>query len=87
MAHQLHVLQTLMLNVLEDRVNKEIDASDADALEKVRELRRIAFDSDCNETHLKDVTPRKPNSKDFRKLGFQNDTMPLQDFSNFIILI
>lgn len=61
-----------MLNVLEDRVNKEIDASDADALEKVRELRRIAFDSDCNETHLKDVTPRKPNSKDFRKLGFQN---------------
>lgn len=82
MAHQLHVLQTLMLNVLEDRINKPVDPNDADAQEKIRELCRIAFDSDCSEVHVKDVTTRKANheTKYYRKLGFKNETTPLQDF-------
>ena len=82
MAHQLHVLQTLMLNVLEGRVNKPVDPNDADAQEKIRELCRIAFDSDCSDVHVKDVTTRKANVelKNHRKLGFKNETVPLQDF-------
>nr|CAG4646089.1 EOG090X02BW [Macrothrix elegans] len=85
MAHQLHVLQTLMLNVLEDKMNRPIDSSDHEALEKIRELRRIAFDYDCTDnagTPIKDVATRKQISpRDFRKLGFKNDTTPLNDFA------
>nr|CAG4638298.1 EOG090X02BW [Cyclestheria hislopi] len=80
MAHQLHVLQTLMLSLLENRMNKAIDPSDQDAQDKIKELRRIAFDSDGTETHVKDVTTRKTQPKDFRKLGFTSDSSPLQDF-------
>lgn len=90
MAHQLHVLQTLMLNVMDDRMNRAIDPQDADAQEKVRELRRIAFDgNDGGAVDVaKDVTTRQHNNKisprDFRKLGFKNDTTPLNDFGNMI---
>lgn len=82
MAHQLHVLQTLMLNVLEERMRRAIETSDPDALEKVRELLRVAFDTDGTETS--GVTTRKQQSpRDFRKLGFKNDTTPLSDFGEF----
>ena len=90
MAHQLHVLQTLMLNVMDDKMNRAIDPQDADAQEKVRELRRIAFDgNDGGAVDVaKDVTTRQHNNKisprDFRKLGFKNDTTPLNDFGNMI---
>ena len=89
MAHQLHVLQTLMLNVLEGRVNKPVDPNDADTQEKIRELCRIAFDSDCSDVHVKDVTTRKANVefKNYRKLGFKNETIPLQDFGKKISII
>ena len=82
MAHQLHVLQTLMLNVLEDRVNKPVDPNDADAQEKIRELCRIAFDADLSDVQVRDVTTRKTNLevKNYRKLGFKNETTPLKDF-------
>ena len=83
MAHQLHVLQTLMLNILEDRMRRPIESCDPDALEKVRELRRVAFDNDGAETN--DVPTRKQQSpRDFRKLGFKNDTTPLNDFGEFL---
>ena len=89
MAHQLHVLQTLMLNVLEDKMNRPIDPGDADAQEKVRELRRIAFEGSDGgggggglDPGVRDVTPRHPKTspRDFRKLGFKDDTTPLNDF-------
>ena len=88
MAHQLHVLQTLMLNVLEDKMNKVIDPNDADAQEKIKELRRIAFDSvggGLDPASFKDVTARKASPKDFRKLGFRNDANPLLDFGQLTI--
>lgn len=93
MAHQLHVLQTLMLNVLEERMNRAIDPNDPDAHEKVRELRRIAFDGNDGggtvDPSVKDVTTRhhnKTSPRDFRKLGFKNDTSPLNDFSRHIAI-
>lgn len=82
-AHQLHVLQTLMLNVLEEPMNRPIESGDVEAQEKIRELRRIAFDNDGSDsiTPLKDVATRKQIiPRDFRKLGFKNDATPLNDF-------
>ena len=83
MAHQLHVLQTLMLNVLEDSMNRSIEPNDPEALEKIKELRRVAFDNDGSDavSPIKDVTTRKQVlPRDCRKLGFKNDAMPLNDF-------
>ena len=88
MAHQLHVLQTLMLNVLEDRMNRPVEPNDTDALEKVKELRRIAFDNDGSSSgdlqgnNRDHVTTRKAQTspRDYRKLGFKNDSTPLNDF-------
>lgn len=48
MAHQLYVLQTLQLSLLEQRMNTKMDLQDQDAHEKIKELRRIAFDMDNN---------------------------------------
>jgi engulfment/cell motility protein 1 len=82
-AHQLHVLQTLLLNVLEEPMNRPIESGDVEALEKIRELRRIAFDNDGSDsiTPVKDVVTRKQViPRDFRKLGFRNDATPLNDF-------
>nr|CAG4649148.1 EOG090X02BW [Scapholeberis mucronata]SVE93490.1 EOG090X02BW [Scapholeberis mucronata] len=84
-AHQLHVLQTLLLNVLEEPMNRPIDPGDTEALEKIKELRRIAFDNDGGEaiTPIKDVVTRKQMSpRDYRKLGFRDDTTPLNDFAH-----
>nr|SVE85367.1 EOG090X02BW [Daphnia pulicaria] len=83
-AHQLHVLQTLLLNVLEEPMNRPIESGDVEALEKIRELRRIAFDNDGSDsiTPVKDVVTRKQViPRDFRKLGFRNDATPLNDFA------
>ena len=85
-AHQLHVLQTLMLNVLEEPMNRPIESGDVDALEKIKELRRIAFDNDGSDsvTPIKDVATRKQViPRDFRKLGFKNDATPLNDFGKY----
>lgn len=46
MAHQLYVLQQLLLNQYEERMNTSMDPSDQDATDKIKELRRIAFESD-----------------------------------------
>nr|SVE70295.1 EOG090X02BW [Daphnia similis]SVE70919.1 EOG090X02BW [Daphnia similis]SVE71550.1 EOG090X02BW [Daphnia similis] len=83
-AHQLHVLQTLMLNVLEEAMNCPIEPGDMEAQEKIKELRRIAFDNDGSDslTPVKDVATRKQIiPRDFRKLGFKNDATPLNDFA------
>ncbi|XP_042209580.1 engulfment and cell motility protein 1-like isoform X2 [Homarus americanus] len=79
MAHQLYVLQQLLLNQYEERMSTSMDASDQDATDKIKELRRIAFETDgeCS----KDVTTRRPEyKKEYKKLGFRNDINPAQDF-------
>ncbi|ROT79467.1 putative engulfment and cell motility protein 1-like [Penaeus vannamei] len=67
MAHQLYVLQQLLLNQYEERMNTSMDPSDQDATDKIKELRRIAFE----EARVQ---------KEYKKLGFRNDINPAQDF-------
>lgn len=80
MAHQLYVLQTLTLNLLEQRMLCKMNAQDQDGHEKIKELRRIAFD-DMGE--VQDGTGRRQNtqySNYYKKLGFKSDINPAQDF-------
>lgn len=46
MAHQLYVLQQQLLSQYEERMNTSMDVNDQDATDKIKELRRIAFESD-----------------------------------------
>ena len=82
MAHQLYVLQTLQLALLEQRMNTKMDLQDQDAHEKIKELRRIAFDMDSNSTSG-DATARRQVgfAKDYKKLGFKCDINPALDFA------
>lgn len=79
MAHQLYVLQTLTLSLLEQRMVK-IDQQDSDALEKLKELRRIAFENEGINTSLDVSARRQMGYKDYKKLGFKNDMNPIVDF-------
>ncbi|XP_058791018.1 engulfment and cell motility protein 1 isoform X2 [Phymastichus coffea] len=81
MAHQLYVLQTLMLSLLEQRMMTKMDNQDQDAHDKIKELRRIAFDSEGASNS--DVTARKQGlfAKDYKKLGFKCDINPALDFT------
>ncbi|EAA15037.3 engulfment and cell motility protein 1 [Anopheles merus] len=83
MAHQLYVLQTLTLGLLEQRMKTAMDVQDQDAQEKIKELRRIAFEADGIEP-MPDVTARRQHgssySSHYKKLGFKCDINPAQDF-------
>ena len=46
LAHQLYVLEQLLLNHYEERMNTSMDVNDQDATEKIKELRKVAFESD-----------------------------------------
>lgn len=81
LAHQLYVLQTLTLGLLESRMRLRVDSQDQDAQEKIKELRRIAFDNDNGNS---DITTRRQFgsiSKDYKKLGFKCEIDPIKDFS------
>ncbi|XP_020298453.1 engulfment and cell motility protein 1 [Pseudomyrmex gracilis] len=81
MAHQLYVLQTLMLSLLEQRMMTKMDPQDQDAHDKIKELRKIAFDTEGATSG--DVTARKQGlfAKDYKKLGFKYDINPALDFT------
>ncbi|PNF37142.1 Engulfment and cell motility protein 1 [Cryptotermes secundus] len=83
MAHQLYVLQTLTLGLLEQRMNSKMDPQDQDAHDKIKELRRIAFDTDGTGVPG-DIAARKQLgvfAKDYKKLGFKYDINPALDFT------
>lgn len=83
MAHQLYVLQTLTLGLLEQRMNSKMDPQDQDAHDKIKELRRIAFDTDGTGVPG-DIMTRKQLgvfAKDYKKLGFKYDINPALDFT------
>ncbi|XP_046388664.1 engulfment and cell motility protein 1 [Ischnura elegans] len=82
MAHQLYVLQTLLFNLLEQRMNTKMDPQDQDAHDKIKELRKIAFDTDGDVSN-RDVNARRQGvfAKDYKKLGFKHDINPAQDFA------
>lgn len=73
MKQQLYILQSLLFNFLEDKMKTKVDINDQKAMEKVRELRKLAFEGQAG--HLKG----KP-ADDFKKLGFSNDDDPTSDF-------
>lgn len=82
MAHQFYVLETLTLGLLEQRMNTKMDPQDQDAHDKIKELRRIAFDSDGYGSG--DVMARRQLgvfAKDYKKLGFKYDINPALDFT------
>ncbi|XP_026294189.1 engulfment and cell motility protein 1 [Frankliniella occidentalis] len=81
MAHQLYVLQTHQLALLEQRMNTKMDLQDQDAHEKIKELRRIAFDMDNNSNSGDSTTRRQGFAKDYKKLGFKCDINPALDFA------
>ncbi|KAF5294596.1 hypothetical protein FQA39_LY13355 [Lamprigera yunnana] len=76
MAHQLYVLQTLSLGLLEQRMMTKMDPQDQDGHDKIKELRRIAFDGEVTSG------TRGPSgfTRDYKKLGFKNDINPALDF-------
>lgn len=96
MAHQLYVLQTLTMGLLEHRMMTKMNTQDQDAHEKIKELRRIAFDDaagvggggggggGAGDVHGSDVTARRQQSSAYsnyyKKLGFKCDINPAQDF-------
>lgn len=83
LAHQLYVLQTLMLGLLEPLMRQRADSQEQ-SQEKIKELRVIAFGTD-NNPNL-EVTMRRPlggtfSKTDFKKLGFKCEIDPIKDFN------
>lgn len=90
MSHQLYVLQTLTLGLLEQRMRTKMNAQDQDAHEKIKELRRIAFE-DYSGVFGDDTLRRGGGNQInnggnvnfshlYKKLGFKCDINPAQDF-------
>lgn len=86
MAHQLYVLQTLTLGLLEARMNSKINSNtqDSDAHDKIKELRRIAFEENGMDVEDRQAGGRRQTSHatHYKKLGFKYDINPLQDFQD-----
>lgn len=81
LAHQLYVLEQLLLNQYEERMNTSMGVNDQDATEKIKELRKVAFESDGEVPT--GITPRRPEyKKEYKKLGFKDDINPAQDFKD-----
>ncbi|CRL02754.1 CLUMA_CG015778, isoform A [Clunio marinus] len=84
MTHQLSILQSLTLGMLEPRMNDR--SVDQDAQEKIKELRRIAFEGEGSDGT--DTTTRRQNNpaQHYKKLGFKCDINPAQDFMESSLL-
>uniref|UniRef100_A0A8C4I6I6 Engulfment and cell motility 1 (ced-12 homolog, C. elegans) n=1 Tax=Dicentrarchus labrax TaxID=13489 RepID=A0A8C4I6I6_DICLA len=81
MAHQLYVLQVLTFNLLEDRMMTKMDPQDQAQRDIIFELRRIAFDVEC-EPNSGSIEKRKSMyTRDYKKLGFINHVNPAVDFT------
>ncbi|KAL5021432.1 hypothetical protein ScPMuIL_000587 [Solemya velum] len=78
MGYQLYVFQTLMMNMHEVRMNTPADPHDVTVLKSIDELRHIAFEmgTDQGSPAVKKATIARDN----KKLGFENQTNPIQDF-------
>lgn len=76
MGHQLYCLQTLMLNMYETRMNTPADPDDPNVQKQIDSLTKICFDVD-NET----AQSGNRKSTLYRKLGFQDQSNPGNDFS------
>jgi len=82
MAHQLHVLQVLTFNMMEERMMTKLDPTNQEEREKLVELRNIAFDpaSHSSPTSKRPQLSAPFNDRDFKKLGFEDFNNPVRDF-------
>ncbi|XP_034016539.1 engulfment and cell motility protein 1 isoform X3 [Thalassophryne amazonica] len=82
MAHQLYVLQVLTFNLREDRMMTKMDPQDQAQRDIIFELRRIAFDVECEPNNSGSIEKRKSMyTRDYKKLGFINHVNPAVDFT------
>lgn len=79
MKHQIYLLQTNIFNLLDIVQNMPADINDAAIMANIQDLRQLAFDMDAD-MQIPVGAKRASNSKDFKKLGFQNTTNPVEDF-------
>uniref|UniRef100_A0A8C6T531 Engulfment and cell motility 1 (ced-12 homolog, C. elegans) n=1 Tax=Neogobius melanostomus TaxID=47308 RepID=A0A8C6T531_9GOBI len=81
MAHQLYVLQVLTFNLLEDRMMTKMDPQDQAQRDIIFELRRIAFDVECEPNSGSMEKRKSMYTRDYKKLGFINHVNPAVDFT------
>ncbi|XP_061449853.1 engulfment and cell motility protein 3 isoform X2 [Rhineura floridana] len=81
MAHYLYVLQSLTLNLLERRMRTPMDPYSQEQREILQSLRHVAFVSENELSASSSNTERRHSlcAKEFRKLGFLNNTNPAMD--------
>uniref|UniRef100_A0A8C1Z9R4 Engulfment and cell motility 3 n=1 Tax=Cyprinus carpio TaxID=7962 RepID=A0A8C1Z9R4_CYPCA len=80
MAHYLYVLQTVRLNHLEARMRTPLDSYNQEQRDMLHGLRQAAFEME-SESGLSNERRRSLCAKEFKKLGFSNNSNPGLDLS------
>ncbi|KAK7891145.1 hypothetical protein WMY93_023108 [Mugilogobius chulae] len=78
MAHYLYVLQSVTLNHLEPRMRTPLDSYNQEQRDILHRLRQAAFETEP-ENSLSHERRRSLCAKEFKKLGFSNNSNPGQD--------
>ncbi|KAK1887579.1 Engulfment and cell motility protein 3 [Dissostichus eleginoides] len=78
MAHYLYVLQSVTLNQLEPRMRTPLDSYNQEQRDVLHGLRQAAFETE-SENSLSHERRRSLCAKEFKKLGFSNNSNPGQD--------
>uniref|UniRef100_A0A8C3GAW6 Engulfment and cell motility 3 n=1 Tax=Cyclopterus lumpus TaxID=8103 RepID=A0A8C3GAW6_CYCLU len=78
MAHYLYVLQSVTLNHLEARMRTPMDCYSQEQRDTLHNLRQAAFENE-SENSLSNERRRSLCAKEFKKLGFSNNSNPGQD--------
>uniref|UniRef100_A0A7N6F9Q4 ELMO domain-containing protein n=1 Tax=Anabas testudineus TaxID=64144 RepID=A0A7N6F9Q4_ANATE len=78
MAHYLYVLQSVTLNHLEPRMKTPLDCYSQEQRDILHGLRQAAFETE-SENSLSNERRRSLCAKEFKKLGFSNNSNPGQD--------
>ncbi|KFZ64763.1 Engulfment and cell motility protein 3, partial [Antrostomus carolinensis] len=81
MAHYLYVLQSVSLNLCERRMRTSMDPYSQEQRELLQSLRQTAFESESEAPASNFSTERRRSlcAKEFRKLGFTNNSNPAED--------
>ncbi|XP_058253489.1 engulfment and cell motility protein 3 isoform X1 [Hemibagrus wyckioides] len=80
MAHYLYVLQSVCLNHLDTRMRTPLDSFSQEQREALHSLRQAVFETESDGS-LSNERRRSLCAKEFKKLGFSNNSNPGQDLS------
>ncbi|KAK3564323.1 hypothetical protein QTP86_012517 [Hemibagrus guttatus] len=80
MAHYLYVLQSVCLNHLDTRMRTPLDSFSQEQRESLHSLRQTVFETESDGS-LSNERRRSLCAKEFKKLGFSNNSNPGQDLS------